>query len=262
MKKGMSRMKAPLLAALGALVMVGVLFLSFVLSSGAYRSRGSRIILPTESAVSSGDESSPLHDNHLLVSQVVITEENVQDVIASLSRPDQYSALVHNTVFYGEGASGTLDCSLYVKNGAQRIDYQEGGVVRRSVLLWQDACYAWRAGDVTPYQGARGSFTLDSESMLPSYETVCALPKEQILAAELKELEGESCIAVSAQDGELEYGYYISIETGLLRRASIMQGEKTLRAVVADITIEEPADSLFVLPGTAQPVFPTAAEGE
>mgnify|MGYP000615359948 CR=1 FL=1 len=77
-------------AAICAGVLVSLLFLSYIMSSGLLHRRDTGITLPT------GEADTPVvtADSQLLTAQSVadvdITTDNVQHVIASLTRPEAY----------------------------------------------------------------------------------------------------------------------------------------------------------------------------
>lgn len=251
----MFKIKAPFVAAIGALILVGVLFLSFVLSSSAYRTGGSGIVLPSEIDPAPVGVEDFEQKNKEILMEITITPQNVQQVIAALSRPQSYTMTVSSTLYTG-ASSGKMVCCQTFKNDAVRVDYltTDGGV-ERTVLFWQDACYAWRAGAVSFYKGTIGSFSQDGESMLPSYETVCSLAQEQILSAALTEEEGDPCVSVVAQEGEYTVTYVVSAASGLLRRAVYEQQGAVVRTVETTVSLDAPDDSLFILPGTTQVIF-------
>lgn len=147
-------------------------------------------------------------------------------------------------------------CRQAVKQGAYRVDLlTASGAVETTELLYQGVCYAWRSGAETYYQGAQGDFTTDQGAMLPTYETVIGLPKEQVTGGALVEENGEQLLTVDTRDGDRVGVYRISVQTGLLRSASFSEGGKMTRAVEVAVSAEEPADSLFVLPGEMAPVY-------
>lgn len=251
----MSKIKAPFVAAIGALILVGILFLSFVLSSSAYRTDGSGIVLPSALDPSPVGVEDWEQKNEDILLQITVTPENVRAVVAALVRPAAYSMTVRNTLHAG-GAGAVLSCRQTVRDGAVRIDYLTGaGGVERTTLFWQDACYAWKNGAVSFYKGVAGAFTGDTEAMLPTYETVCALEDDALVSAVLEERGGEPCIVVVAAQQEQTVTYVISASSGLLRRADYERDGETVRTVETDVQLETPEDSLFVLPGTAESIF-------
>jgi hypothetical protein len=250
------KLKAPLIAAIGALLLVGALFLSLFLSTAAYRPDESQIAYLSGQAQPS--ETDKIAGRNMeIMGGVQIDPNNVQRVIASLSRAESYIATVTSRLYYGE-TSGIRVSRLSVRNGAHRIDHlSQTGTAEYTELLYNGVYYAWRNGAGRYYQGVQGDFTTDQQAMLPTYETVCALPPEQIIGAALVQEGEELFITVDTQDGTNIGIYKISVQTGLLRTASFSQDGKMTRAVDVAVSAEQPLDALFILPGEFVPVYGT-----
>lgn len=254
------KLKPPLIASIGALLLVGALFLSLVLSTAAYRTGDQEIMLPSEATKAPKTEENAGR-NLEIVSDVKITAENIQRVIASLSRSDQYIASVTSHLYYGDD-SGIVMCRQSVRNNAFRVDYlSPSGTVVHTQLLWNDSCYAWRSGSSTYYHGARGDFTADQDAMLPTYETVCNLPADQITGGSLVQEGNEMRLVVDTRDGSAAATYQISVRTGLLCAAAFSENGVTTRSLDVQLSSEEPDDSLFILPGETIPVYAGKNQG-
>lgn len=161
-------------AAICAGVLVSLLFLSYIMSSGLLHRRDTGITLPT------GEADTPVitADSQLLTAQSVadvdITTDNVQHVIASLTRPEAYSCTIENKLYY-TGGSSSLRCRRYVRDGVIRTDtLTESGAVRASIIRRGDTIYSWNADSSAVYEGRAGSFSDDASAMLPTYEDVLA----------------------------------------------------------------------------------------
>lgn len=252
------KLKTPLIASIGALLLVGALFLSLVLSTAAYRPEEAEITLPSDADKAPQGEQ-VAGRNLLVVAQTEISAENIQSVVASLSRPDSYTATVTSRLYYGEH-SGARTCRQSVKGGASRVDYlTASGATEHTELLWNGMLYAWRSGESSYFEGKQGAFTTDQSAMLPTYETVCALPAEQITGGALTQEGEELLLTVETREGDRAGVYKISVQTGLLRSASFSQNGKAIRLVEVAMGADVPADGLFVLPGGVHPVFGAAA---
>lgn len=247
------KLKIPLIASMGALLLVGALFLSLVLSTAAYRPERSDIALPASGTVPPRTDEIAGR-NLQTVAQTEITAENIQNVIASLSRPAAYTAAITGYLYYGT-QTGEIRCRQSVKQGAYRVDYLNGTSSERTELIWDGKLYAWRSGAATYYEGTQGAFTTDQVSMLPTYESVCALPAEQITGGALVQEGDGLLLTVDTRIDDRVGVYKISVQTGLLRGASFSQGGKMTRAIEVVAEMDAPEDSLFVLPGHVQPVF-------
>ena len=156
-------------AAICAGVLVSLLFLSYIMSSGLLHRRDIGITLPT------GEADTPVvtADSQLLTAQSVadvdITTDNVQHVIASLTRPEAYSCTIENKLYY-TGGSSALRCRRYVRDGVIRTDtLTESGAVRSSIIRRGDTIYSWNADSSAVYEGRAGSFSDDASAILPTY---------------------------------------------------------------------------------------------
>ena len=90
----------PKIAAAGATVLVLLVVLSFVLSSGWMHGSSTGIILPG----SEGDSPTVGTGSALLTGQsvddITIDINNAKTVIATLARPTAYSSRIENTIYY------------------------------------------------------------------------------------------------------------------------------------------------------------------
>ncbi len=237
-----------MIASLGAGVLVLLLVMSYVLSSGLTHSRDTGIVLPGEGE----DAPAPGGSSRLLtaqsVAEVEIGTDNAQRVIASLERPAAYSCTVENTLYY-TGGSSTLRCRRYARDDAVRTDtLGEGDAVTRTLLRAGDRMYAWDAGDSEAYAGAWGDFSDDAAAMLPTYEDVLA-EGVALTDAGRQDIDYEPCIMAAFERDGYRCVYFVSAASGLLRAASFYRGETLTRRVeVSDLQTELPDEGLFTLP--------------
>lgn len=180
-----------------------------------------------------------------------ITKENVQQVIASLERPDMYSASVTNTLYWN-GAWNQIHAVQYVRDGICLTEYNDAsGNAERFEAVKDGIYYAWRRGGTAQYSGAAGTVSADASSMIPTYETVVEEDPANINEAGLRTINGESCIYVTVSDQTTGYSltYWVSTVSGLLVQADYNHNGELARSVVVDnIQQVEPSASLFVMP--------------
>lgn len=235
-------------AAICAGVLVSLLFLSYVMSSGLLHHRSIGITLPTEKAdipvTSSGSQLLTAQS----VADVEITTENVQSVIASMSRPEAYSCTIENKLYYTDGSS-SLRCRRYVRDGLIRTDsLTDSGSVRSSMIRKGDTIYSWNADASSVFESSAGDFSDDAAAMLPTYEDVLAdgvVP----LSAGRTTTDGEPCIIVSFELDGYRCAYSISASSGLLKSASFYSGDTLTRSVtVSGMVIDQPDKAYFLLP--------------
>lgn len=241
-------LSTPMIAAIGAAVLVGLLFLSYLLSSGALHRRDTGILLQ------GGAENTPTvsSGSQLLTAQsvadVTIGTDNAQKVIASLKRPDVYSCTIENALYY-DGSSSTLRCHQYMRDNIVRTDrLSESGSVQSTLMHAGDIAYTWENGSTTFYQGTWGDFSDDAAAMLPTYEDV--LDENIILSsAGRQNIDNEPCIMVEFEQNGYRCVYYVSAASGLLKKASFYHGDVLVRQVtVSNLKTELPDEELFILP--------------
>lgn len=239
----------PLLASLGAAVLVIILFLSFLFSSGLLRQRRTGAQIP------SGVDTDPLpaENGQMLtaqsVAEVEITAQNAQKVVASLLRPEQYSCRISNTLCY-DGGSSTMYCRRYAYGSAVRTDtVTADDKVLSTLLRAGEDVYAWNEGDTEAYRGVWGNFTDDAAAMLPTYEDVLD-DGVSVLSASRQDVENDPCIRIAFEQGGYRCIYDISAASGLLKNASFYYGETLQRQVaVTELKTDRPDQDVFTLPG-------------
>lgn len=246
--KPYKNLSTPMLAAIGAAVLVGLLFLSYLLSSGALHRRDTGIVLQ------SGTENTPTvsSGSQLLTAQsvadVTIGPDNAQKVIASLTRPQAYSCTIENTLYY-DGGSSTLRCHRYMREDIVRTDrLTEAGAIQSTLVHAGDTAYAWENGSTTFYQGTWGDFSDDAAAMLPTYEDVLD-ENVVVTSAGRQTIENEPCIMVEFEQGGYRCVYSVSAASGLLKKALFYDGDQLVRqVVVSNLKTEQPDEKLFALP--------------
>lgn len=242
------KVSTPMLASIGAAVLVVVLFFSFLLSSGLLHERGAGIELPSEEedapTVSQGGQMLTAQS----VAEVAIDVNNAQRVIATLTRPDTYSCRIDNTLYFA-GGSAVRTCRRYARGEAVRTDtLNASGAAESTLLRVKDTAYSWNAGERSYYKGAWGDFSDDGAAMLPTYEDVLQ-EGLKLLDAAKQDVDFEPCIRVSFEQGGYRCVYYISAASGLLKTASFYDGDTLTRQVtVSELQTDEPAETLFELP--------------
>lgn len=237
-----------MVAAIGAGVLVGLLFLSYIFSSGLMHRRDTGIILQSETDTTPTVSAESQVLTAQSVADVTVGTNNARQIIASLERPEAYSCAIENTLYYGEESS-TLRCRRYAKGTLVRTDTLSGtGTLQSTLLRDGEIFYAWNSGDTTAYQGQWGDFSDDAAAMLPTYEDVLNEGVE-LTSAGRRDIDNEPCIMVEFEQGGYRCVYFVSAATGLLKTASFYDGETLVREVkVSSLKTEAPDDKLFTLP--------------
>ncbi len=180
-----------------------------------------------------------------------ITKENVQQVVASLERPEAYSTSITNTLYWN-GAWKEIHAMQYVRDDVCLTQYDDAnGNAERFEAVKDGNYFAWQRGNSAQYTGVTGTVTPDDLSMIPTYETLVQEDPQTITEAGLRTVSGVSCIYATVAHAESGYSltYWISAVSGLLIQADYTRGSELVRSVVVDeIEQEQPSASLFVMP--------------
>ena len=229
-----------------AFVSVTVLTLLIVILLGANSiRRTAHIHLPDENAM---QESENGETDGSAINQLSVTPDTVQQVIATLERPESYARTV--TVEQSWlGGSGTFTSSVFSLRGWTRTDTQmTDGSVRHS-LTDGKISYIWYGSEKTFYAGSAGEFSADVEQAIPTYEDVLALPPEQILKAGYRSYADTECIYVETQlPGGVTLCHWVDVQSGLLTAAEKYESEKLVYRMTATAGSDTLLEKQFVLP--------------
>ena len=224
------------------LVSVCVIFFFGRVNSGGYKP----IVLPPEEEDTRQEAgSSELND---LITMVAVTPDTVQDVIASLSRPESYSANL-TVLTYWSGGSGSVTTAVAVRSGLTRADTTgENGQVRH-VLTDGKQTAVWYNNETAYTRLVAGQFDADDEINVPSYEDVLELDAGKIQVADYRYYGTVPCVYVQTEQGEYRCCYYVRTADGLLQAAETWwQDILTYEAIFSGISADPGEDSLFLLP--------------
>lgn len=213
------------------------------------------LVLPpvaTQDGSGSGGED-PFAD---MVLRVEVTTDSVQEVIATLLRPAQYSReLTLETFWSADGQPGAVvQARSWVNNGCTRIDlrYQNGRTQHR--IVTNEAVYLWYDSDRSYAVFPADDHSADLEQHIPTYEDVLALPPESITAAGYARLESVDCIFVEVDASAMGYRekLWVSVDSGLLVAAETWEGERLLyRMIGLQVSVPGEEGSFLLPDGTS-----------
>ena len=249
----MERRKLALVSALGALAlllcMAGVLYLS---SAGRERDVP-KIVLPgtIEQEQPSDEDPEDTAGLNTHLTQVRITPDNVRSVIATMARPENYSAAATVTLAWSSG-SYTQTRRVYVKDGFTKVEVlADNGRTERHIITDDTRVFMWNEGDANYYRGSLGDFSADDSLLIPTYEAIADLPDGAITDASYTVYAGENCIYVASRDetlGEDVY-FWISLDSGLLIHTERVRDELVVYTMtLAGLLQDEVGDTAFLLP--------------
>lgn len=267
----MSAKRLRLLTAIGVILITAVIAAGLLLT---YAVPDSRVIpLPSApgSAVS-GDGISPDVSGEVPADgtpidglvRLDITVDNVQDVIETLRRSDNYSRriIVENYYAVSEADAGgeadtaaVYDNNVFVYNGALSLKTVSTNETK-NIILVDGRMYVWYAGDKKYYetsaqQAVYGEVAADEFQMILSYEDVLAVDKAALLEADNVYYDGENAILVRYKEGAFGYTTvcYISTASGLLIHAEQYDQSRLIyRMTASEYDDTAPELSAFDLP--------------
>ncbi len=251
----MTKQRITIFSVGSALILVLGLLISY-LSTVISSSNASPIVLPSAPELSTGDipdasyEDGESYATPLLVK---INPDNVQQVISSMSRQEEYSAKLSVSLFWTGGSSESLR-DIYSKNGyVCVVSGNSEGFPEKYVIYGNNYYFSWLNGNDHFYQGASGVSTPDDIQSVPTYENLVNLPKDNISSAGYNVWNGFHCISVETTVNELDYRdiYRISLENGLLVGFERYEKDSLVMSVIMnEYSAEPPEDTFFSLPHT------------
>ena len=240
--------RTALMFSAGLFVVVLAVLIIFLMN-GSLKSQGA-IVLPQGSAQIEEAEDIARR-NRRKVTEITVTVDNVQAVVASLSRPNGYSYTAEKTYYYQNDIARSV-CMLRVNGDMGRVDlFDRDGKVQKQLIYTRSDMYMWGRGDSAYYTAVRDGFTLENEAGLPTYESVLGLDSDAIVEAGLKEHNGRLCVYLvsSYQQGRYTREWYIEIDSGLLYSCDAKDNGRLIWSVTSvDMTIGQQDSTLFVLP--------------
>ncbi len=190
---------------------------------------------------------------------VTVTKENVQSVIATMSRPTTYHMTITAKNHYGgETKSRTVD--YWVKDGNSRTRTASDNTVRNE-MFWEDGAYIWDEGDASYKTYKRGEFSSDASASILTYEDVLSKDPDTVVEAKYVSYNERACIYVSFADEELGYlyEYYISLAEGLLIHGAVTKETTPIYTCeVKTLDVGAFAENIFSLPPDYKPLGVTA----
>ncbi len=184
------------------------------------------------------------------VTRVEVTPETVQNVIATLDRPEHYWRAMTITTYWS-GGSGITTVQAYVRGDMIRMDTTLPGGQVRHMVHTQEQTYLWYNGERRYLTLQTGAFSEDDELWIPTYEDLLEEDRVRIAGAGYESCLDTDCIYAATVEDEDGYSqrYWVAVDSGLLIAAERLQnGQTVYRMESPEVTVGEPEASLFVLP--------------
>ena len=194
------------------------------------------------------------------ISRLEITRDNVQSVIASLSRPAAYHQTMTMTTAAGE-KTFVKNAEVWVNGGQMRAEVQDAND-KKSMLTDGDTLYLWYDGDNEAVEiPMNGAVSGDDLVGIPTYEMLADVKPEQILEASFVTLDDADdchCVFVSVEQSGVRQYFWISTDTGLLFRHTMLEnGEVVYSAEQQSLSLladtDASLDDVFTLPDGSRP---------
>ena len=230
------------------LVIVGAMFTSF--GRSLFLLNTPSVVLPNGENGGSSSSSQGEQSSSGQYQTVACTPDTVQSIVATLVRSYSYYRELTVETFW-EGGSSSVPVQVWVDGGwSHSRQVLPSGAVRHD-LTGDAAQYYWYEGSQRYETAAADGFSADLSQRLPTYETVLLLDPEQITAAGYELRGGMSCVWVEVQlDETLSEQYWVSVDSGLLVSAEMVQDGQLVYRMTAYSAIQTPCptDASFRLP--------------
>lgn len=161
---------------------------------------------------------------------VTVTPETVQEVIATLSRPESYygeSQVKLSWSSGNQGASSAYLVQIWSDGGYVKTKLRPSGGSIEHRLVADGKLYIWYEGDRRWREMDAPDGSADLAQRLPTYEDVLRLDPADITDAGYQSKDGTDCIYVQVHQKEINTldCYWIETATGLLCGAETWEGE-------------------------------------
>lgn len=226
-----------LLAALVAVVMAVALFSAFSIN---LFHKTPAVVLPSLEPLPAASAPDPGAAGDYR--RVEVTRDTVQQVVATLERPESYTRSVNVETVGGTGTTGETTAQVTVDGGwtSSQLTLPDGRVCHS--VVGEGKRYVWYAGQRRWQEYDASDHSADLAQRLPTYEDVLAADKADIVEAQYVLTGSLPCVYIAVAEPELGYveSYWVSVDTGLLVRAeSSKDGQVFYR--MSGYTVETPA---------------------
>lgn len=189
--------------------------------------------------------------------QVEVTPETVQEIVATLTRPERYYREI--TVTYSGVDTPTVS-KVWAEGGWTRTDTTRPNGIVQHTLVGEGMCYYWYQNSRTWLSAPADEKSADLDGpRIPTYEDVLLLDQSTITDAGYVDRDGLDCLFLTwtGETPEEVHTYYISVEPdslGLLAEAQLQQGGRTVLAMEATAAQQPEIEaSTFLLPDGTDP---------
>ena len=202
------------------------------------------VVLPPE-PTQSGDV--PGGEENAGSTELKVTSDTVQSVVATLLRPDSYSRTLTVTRYWS-GGKRTDRINVWVRGDSTRVSIGEDG--EKNILISGGSKWIWYSDSTGVYVGSAAEGEDDEYQTIPTYETLLELDRSEIGSAGYAQLLGQECVYADTygENGETSR-MWISVKTGLLVGCEIYSGEELVYEMKStEPDISTPDEAVFSPP--------------
>ncbi len=213
-----------------AAIICAALAVGFYLSSNLAGDKAPPIVMPSDKQ---GNLDGDVYDEDHMpgdITRIELNASNVQNVIATIERPEKYACRVDTSVYYNDNIR-MMSALCYTAGQYTKTEILgNSDTVATNIISTPDTTYIWSEGSSSYYQGATGGFSSDDVQHIPTSDDILMLDRNDIKSASYTEMNGQNCICAEVYDPEMQYTekYYVSTDTGLLKYCETLDktGEK------------------------------------
>lgn len=236
-----------------SLAVIFLIFTALLISFGRslFRLETPDVVLPDVNAPVSDEAPGSSGSNTGSSQTVSVTPKTVQNVIATLERSDSFYREMTLEQFWSTGSSRTTVQVWTDQDWTHTRQLMPNGLSRHD-MVGPDTAYLWYDGSSRYESLPADLYSTDLAQRLPTYETVLSLPQDSITDAGYEVLDSSPCIYTKVSDPQRDRSqcFWVSVDSGLLVRAELWQGDTLLYRSSALTPVQSPCpeDALFSLP--------------
>ncbi|MBR1496861.1 MAG: hypothetical protein IJ617_04485 [Oscillospiraceae bacterium] len=234
--------------ALTALALVMLTVLVFLLGPGA-RPETPAVILAAPVPAENGESSRATDgtDNRILTVDV----NSIQNVVATLSRAENYSRVLTATTYWN-GGSSVREITVWVHGAQARLRIREGGSeTEQQILLRDGKKWIWYSDRPGVWTGRAALGDTDAYQTLRGWEEILTVDRRSIIDAGCTVYNGTLCVYARYAKGSLGYESlsYIAVDSGLLMGAETYDGDTLIYSLSSTSPVfSTPDEAVFEIP--------------
>lgn len=207
------------------------------------------IVLPTDTPDPDGENGGEGKDP--TEQDITVSPDNVQIVLQTISRAENYSRTLSVENFWSGGSSSqTIEIAARGDSCKMSISRPESESTKY-ILISGNEKWIWQSDSDNIYHGPAGENDEDRYQTLLSYEDILALGRDEIIDAYSGVYQDAMCICVRYTSGRLGYESlaYIDISSGLLIGLETYDGQELIYRMSSTLPdLSTPDESFFELP--------------